>query len=299
MMKTVSKIVLMTLALGSLESVQAMELAKEKVTQELFSAVSIYDLAKVTDLLNQGADINARDARGRTPLINGCADIKLSDPIVEMLIDRGADLNIQDLSGYSALMEAAECNKITAVKKMLAKKADLELRDKKGNTALRWAIARDNKEVAQELINAGANINSVANDGTTLLMSAVYKSPGMFKIILDGNPELSLVNKNNETVLDIIGKTKTYEGRAIQGPNQMMHLLKKHLAARVAHNNQQAQATAQPVLTAVGVKNQGLQDLIMDYCGNAPYPFDEEVEIRFRPKTKNQPTICFVKTDQQ
>ena len=62
-------------------------------------------IARITELLNQGADINGTDSIGRTPLMHavivGCPEV------FYLISDRGADVNAQDNEGRSALMWAA------------------------------------------------------------------------------------------------------------------------------------------------------------------------------------------------
>jgi hypothetical protein len=62
-------------------------------------------IARIRELLNQGADINGRDSIGRTPLMHA---VIVGVPEVFYLIsDRGPDVNAQDNEGRSALMWAA------------------------------------------------------------------------------------------------------------------------------------------------------------------------------------------------
>ena len=62
-------------------------------------------IARITELLNQGADINGTDSIGRTPLMHavivGCPEV------FYLISDRHPDVNAQDNEGRSALMWAA------------------------------------------------------------------------------------------------------------------------------------------------------------------------------------------------
>ena len=60
----------------------------------------------VAELLKNGADINAKVARGNTPLINSIL-LGLT-PISKYLIDRSADIRIRNKEGKTALMLARE-----------------------------------------------------------------------------------------------------------------------------------------------------------------------------------------------
>jgi hypothetical protein len=62
-------------------------------------------IARIRELLNQGADINGRDSIGRTPLMH--AVIVGVPEVFYLIVDRGPDVNAQDNEGRSALMWAA------------------------------------------------------------------------------------------------------------------------------------------------------------------------------------------------
>ena len=56
-------------------------------------------------LISKGADIDAKDVRGSTPLIR--ASMKGYKDTVELLISKGADVNVKDVQGYTALYWAS------------------------------------------------------------------------------------------------------------------------------------------------------------------------------------------------
>ena len=67
----------------------------------LRAAVLIGDLAKVKSLIEEGADINAKDASGNTPLYYAIQ--QRNEDIAELLIAKGADVNAKNKSGQTAL----------------------------------------------------------------------------------------------------------------------------------------------------------------------------------------------------
>jgi len=83
---------------GSKEVVQLLEAAgaKEDNTgknQQFIDAIADKDAERIKALLNEGADVNARDVYGATPLM-WAANANIGDPlIVKLLIDAGADVN--------------------------------------------------------------------------------------------------------------------------------------------------------------------------------------------------------------
>ena len=62
------------------------------------------------ELLDRGADMEAKDGRGNTPLHAAAANYHLS--VLTELLDRGANLEARDSEGRTALHKAAQWNEI-------------------------------------------------------------------------------------------------------------------------------------------------------------------------------------------
>ena len=60
----------------------------------------------VSMLLDLGADIDARDSDGMTPLLHAAAEARDAKTI-RHLLQAGADINLRDAKGMSALLHAA------------------------------------------------------------------------------------------------------------------------------------------------------------------------------------------------
>jgi hypothetical protein len=72
---------------------------------DLFEACQSEDLAAVKEALNNGADVNATNNEGTTPLIVACNN-KHKSEIVQLLIEAGANLDAVDKDGDSPLLLA-------------------------------------------------------------------------------------------------------------------------------------------------------------------------------------------------
>ncbi len=100
----------------------------------------------IENLLDEGVDVNARDARGRTPLILASCRHRQTRA-VQVLLDRGANVNAQDNEGMSPLMRAATCSNAKITNNLLNHGADVHARTSEGLTALIYASLNGSTEV--------------------------------------------------------------------------------------------------------------------------------------------------------
>jgi ankyrin repeat protein len=86
--------------------VMAKGLSKKDYSIALANIAALGDLNAVRKLLDHGADVNAFDPLGRTPLMYAAASDSLNLEVVKLLVERGADINAKDahkLSGDAGL----------------------------------------------------------------------------------------------------------------------------------------------------------------------------------------------------
>ncbi len=98
-------------------------------------------------LLNEGADVNAKNDEGNTALILA-AQLNKKD-IVELLLNKGADVHAANLKGYTALMLAASKGQGDVICPLVRKGADINAKDNEGNTALQYATQYNHNNVLQ------------------------------------------------------------------------------------------------------------------------------------------------------
>lgn len=142
-----------------LSAVATMPVAKGQPPNDtaLYKAVIAGDGAKVRQLILDGADVNARDKRGRTPLMVTAG--KGQAEIVEMLLAAGARVNAKMDGGTSALQFAAWSGDDRTVKALLGAGADPNAQSKSGTTALEAAAGRGYQEIVRMLLAAGADVD--------------------------------------------------------------------------------------------------------------------------------------------
>lgn len=110
--------------------------------RKLAETISAGDIAQLKVLLDQGADINARNKEGETLLM--LAALEGRAEIVRFLIDRGADVKARDGFGATALLYAAMGGSLDTMKVLIDRGADPDVKTDDGQTALSVSIMRGN-----------------------------------------------------------------------------------------------------------------------------------------------------------
>lgn len=135
--------------------------------------------ALTNKLITSDVDIAWRDAKGRT-LLHLCAQYQLKKK-VKMLITAGADVNARDKYGLTPLMLTARFfpGRVDRMKggrdviiQLLAAGADIDCTDNSGCTAL-FLAAKRNTKYAEFLMKSKANVHLANKKGQTPLMMAV------------------------------------------------------------------------------------------------------------------------------
>jgi ankyrin repeat protein len=100
-------------------------------------------------LIANGADINAKSNAGHTPLFLAVAEGRKA--IAERLIDKGANVNTKDKYGMTPLHSATHTGRMDMVEFLIAKGADINATSNIGQTPLSMAKARDHEEIVSLL----------------------------------------------------------------------------------------------------------------------------------------------------
>ena len=138
----------------------------------LLIEAAIKGQTQIADLLiAKGANVNARDKSGATPLHQ--AALKGNLGFAALLLQHGADVNARDGDGATPLHNAALSGHREVAELLLDKGADREARDtESGGTPLYHAAAWGRTAVVELLIARGADVNAGNKTGVTPLAAA-------------------------------------------------------------------------------------------------------------------------------
>lgn len=149
----------------------------------LFMSARAYNFIKTVKLLlNRKADINSKDNKARSCLMNSCY-MGHSD-MVELLLDYDEiNIDLQDNSGKTSLMYACRFNCIEIFKLLLNYNVNINLRDTIGRTALMHALEKKHTEIVKLLEKHKStpfslnriSVNFINSDGASAQRSFIDK----------------------------------------------------------------------------------------------------------------------------
>ncbi len=184
--------------------------AVEQLTKACFSGT----VEKVTQLLNERADVNGRDKSGATPLTNAVGMNKAA--IAELLLTKGADPNLRDGFGDPPLLIAMKGWKNVAIIKLLLDKgADPNLAGQIDDTALIVAARWGNAELVTLLLARGADVNKTGNMEVTPLIEACSTAMSgrvpTVKALIDGGADVNRRGRFGINALEAAKRNKNEE----------------------------------------------------------------------------------------
>lgn len=164
------------------------------------------DAALIAYLLEHGARLEARDARGQTPLVAAAA--KHDPEAVKRLAAAGAALDASDESGNSALDFAAMAPDAEAALFLLGRGAAAERPNASAMTALFHASHAGGAAIVGELLRRGASANPVESRyGDTALMRAANNGHlEVVRLLVEAGAPVQQVNKEGLAALHMAAR---------------------------------------------------------------------------------------------
>ncbi|KAL6486171.1 hypothetical protein MHYP_G00055630 [Metynnis hypsauchen] len=130
------------------------------------------------------------------------------DGVVAALIDSGADVNACDDLGYTPLLLATELRNVEVFKVLVSKKAQLDKRLPNQTSALHLAIQSGSMPLTQILLDKGLDPNSIGpKDQTPLHFSALHNQPALMALLLHKGAQVNTVTQDGLTALHLASQS--------------------------------------------------------------------------------------------
>ncbi|GAA0133945.1 ankyrin repeat domain-containing protein [Paenibacillus sp. YSY-4.3] len=186
---------------------QSEEKKVENMNQQLIVSAEKGDTVHVLKLLQDGADINARDESGRTAVMAATYSNKAD--MVKVLIQHCADINIRDNSLNNVFLYAGASGYLEIVKLAIDADADTKLTNRFGGTALIPASERGHVEVVQELLErSDVDVDHINNLNWTALLEAIILGNGgerhqrIVQLLITHGADVNIGDGNGVTPLE-------------------------------------------------------------------------------------------------
>jgi ankyrin repeat protein len=184
------------------------------------------DVAEITRLLKDGASVETVDSNGWTPLMIASRHGQIG--AIECLLAAGANVEASCGPVRTALVFACESNQDGAVERLLAAGADANAKGglvracahgslnivkrlfaagavvtgQSGNSAIAFAIWGGSVDTLKCLVRAGADVNSVVNNGLTALMLSIKcNNVEAVKYLLHAGADSNATTEGGKTAL--------------------------------------------------------------------------------------------------
>ena len=186
------------------EDIEAVDVhGRTKLHRECFSDG---DVREVQRLLNKGANVNAKDNYGMSPLTLTIHNPNFS--ILSSLLFFEADVNVRDKGGSTPLVHAAAQGLIWFVQKLIANGANVNGANVPGNskyvTPLHVASKHGFLRTASMLLKNGADVNAKASRDWTPLHDACENGhEQVVRLLLDKGAEVNVVSNSGQSPLHL------------------------------------------------------------------------------------------------
>jgi uncharacterized protein len=174
--------------------------------QRFLEAARQGDRATLEKALARGVDVNTRDELGCSALLLSVRDSgDLAS--VQLLEARGAQNDAPDTNGRTPLSWAAGLGRLELMRHLLAHGAQLDRPDQSRRTPLFHAVLGDHRDAVTLLLDRGAQVDPADEFGDTPLMLACAKNfDAMASLLLARGADPTIRNQEGRTARDRTAK---------------------------------------------------------------------------------------------
>ncbi len=245
----------------------------------------------VDAVLARGVDVDMADDEGNIAL-DVAVSRGMTDLVKKLMVEGKVSRAVFSDSDCSRLSYAAIHNYIGVVDGLIAKRVDVNRKDSDGHTALSYALKYGNFEIAEKLLDSGADSNVMIGDkGCTALMKACCAAPvaTVSKLLLAG-AAVDVVDDPGFTALDYAMKFSTDDAikQLLLAPQALNKIVTKDgytalmvacergyddVAKELVSRGADVNLTGQQGRSALGIalqdKREWLVDMLIDAGANA------------------------------
>jgi ankyrin repeat protein len=147
------------------------------IDRELLAAAYENDVAAARRLIEEGADVNAKDDSQQSAYLIATSEVGDDPRLLDLTLEAGADVDAKDRFNGTGLIRAAERGNAMIVARLLETGIELDHVNRLGWTALLEAVilgegGRPHVRTVRLLVDAGADTDIPDESGTTALAHA-------------------------------------------------------------------------------------------------------------------------------
>jgi ankyrin repeat protein len=169
---------------------------KDRLSVELLQAATAGNTDRVAALLTAGADVHARDADGKTPLMRATEQGDI--PVLSLLLKAGSHLDATNKEGTDALSWAVQQWRMDLVETLTARSPPQATQVE---TALLQAAVRGEARQVASLIQAGARVDANQSDKTALHWAGQYGHLAVVQTLLTAGADVNATDAYGTTAL--------------------------------------------------------------------------------------------------
>jgi hypothetical protein len=172
-----SAVLLAALLAGCEEDEPARPGEPRSIDRRLLAAAYDNDVATARRLVEDGADVNAKDESQQSAYLIATSEVDDDRRLLDLTLDAGADVDAKDSYDGTGLIRAAERGYSTIVARLLETEIDVDHVNRLGWTALLEAVILGegcgaHLRTVRLLVEAGADVNIPDESGMTALTHA-------------------------------------------------------------------------------------------------------------------------------
>ena len=172
----------------------------------LLEAAAAGDADTVAVALRAGADLETRDANGRTALLLAAMQDHLA--VARLLVGLGADPDALDDRHDTPWLVTGVTGSVPMLEVLLPARPDLTIRNRFGGISVIPAAERGHVDYVRRVVQTGIDVDHVNDPGWTALLEAVVYGDGsppyqeIVRILLAAGADPTIQDRNGRTALD-------------------------------------------------------------------------------------------------